>query len=166
MRNKNIWILLGAAVVILLLLAASQLFSGPGAVVTDSAPTMAPSDAPSPQATSDGAEATAAPARAYLLVTVGGVAYQPLPLTQEGDYTITQKATGAENVIHVSTEGVYMKSSTCENHDCVQQGEVTLDNKDARILGNMIICLPNQVTLELYSKQELRDALLAQQAEP
>lgn len=166
MRNKNIWILLGAAVVILLLLAVSQLFSGPGAVVTDSAPTMAPSDAPSPQATSDGAEATAAPARAYLLVTVGGVAYQPLPLTQEGDYTITQKATGAENVIHVSTEGVYMKSSTCENHDCVQQGEVTLDNKDARILGNMIICLPNQVTLELYSEQELRDALLAQQAEP
>lgn len=166
MRNKNIWILLGAAVVILLLLAASQLFSGPGVVVTDSAPTMAPSDAPSPQATSDGAEATAAPARAYLLVTVGGVAYQPLPLTQEGDYTITQKATGAENVIHVSTEGVYMKSSTCENHDCVQQGEVTLDNKDARILGNMIICLPNQVTLELYSEQELRDALLARQAEP
>lgn len=166
MRNKNIWILLGAAVVILLLLAASQLFSGPGAVVTDSAPTMAPSDAPSPRTTSDGAEATAAPARAYLLVTVGGVAYQPLPLTQEGDYTITQKATGAENVIHVSTEGVYMKSSTCENHDCVQQGEVTLDNKDARILGNMIICLPNQVTLELYSEQELRDALLARQAEP
>ena len=166
MRNKNIWILLGTAAVILLLLAASQLFSGPGAVVTDSAPTMAPSDAPSPQATSDGAEATAAPARAYLLVTVGGVAYQPLPLTQEGDYTITQKATGAENVIHVSTEGVYMKSSTCENHDCVQQGEVTLDNKDARILGNMIICLPNQVTLELYSEQELRDALLARQAEP
>ena len=166
MRNKNIWILLGTAAVILLLLAASQLFSGPGAVVTDGAPTMAPSDAPSPQATSDGAEATAAPARAYLLVTVGGVAYQPLPLTQEGDYTITQKATGAENVIHVSTEGVYMKSSTCENHDCVQQGEVTLDNKDARILGNMIICLPNQVTLELYSEQELRDALLARQAEP
>ena len=166
MRNKNIWILLGAAVVILLLLAASQLFSGPGAVVTDGAPTMAPSEAPSPQTTSDGEGITAVPVRAYLLVTVGGVAYQPLPLTQEGDYTITQKATGAENVIHVSTEGVYMKSSTCENHDCVQQGEVTLDNKDARILGNMIICLPNQVTLELYSEQELRDALLAQQAEP
>ena len=165
MRNKNIWILLGAAVVILLLLAASRLFAGPGAVVTDSAPTMAPSAAP-PRAASDGEDDAADPVRAYLLVTVGGVAYQPLPLTQEGDYTITQKATGAENVIHVSTEGVYMKSSTCENHDCVQQGEVTLDNKDTRILGNMIICLPNQVTLELYSEQELRDALLAPSAEP
>ena len=40
MRNRNIWILLGAAVVILLLLAASRLFAGPGAVVTDSAPAM------------------------------------------------------------------------------------------------------------------------------
>lgn len=166
MRNKNIWILLGTAAVILLLLAASQLFSGPGAVVTDGAPTMAPSEAPSPQTTSDGEDTTAVPVRAYLLVTVGGVPYQPLPLTREGDYTITQKATGAENVIHVSAEGVYMKSSTCEKHDCVQQGEVTLDNKDTRILGNMIICLPNQVTLELYSEQELRDALLAPSAEP
>ena len=165
MRNRNIWILLGAAVVILLLLAASRLFAGPGAVVTDSAPTMAPSAAP-PRAASDGEDDAADPVRAYLLVTVGGVAYQPLPLTQEGDYTITQKATGAENVIHVSTEGVYMKSSTCENHDCVQQGEVTLANKGTRILGNMIICLPNQVTLELYSEQELRDALPAPSVEP
>ena len=166
MRNKNIWILLGTAMVILLLLAASRLFSGPDAMETDGAPTMVPSEAPSPQTTSDEADTTAVPVRAYLLVTVGGVPYQPLPLTQEGNYTITQKATGAENVIHVSTEGVYMKSSTCENHDCVQQGEVTLTNKDTRILGNMIICLPNQVTLELYSEQELRDALPAPSVEP
>ena len=165
MRNRNIWILLGAAVVILLLLAASRLFAGPGAVVTDSAPAMAPNAVP-PRAASDGEDDAADPVRAYLLVTVGGVAYQPLPLTQEGDYTITQKETGAENVIHVSETGVYMKSSTCENHDCVQQGEVTLDNKDARVLGNMIICLPNQVTLELYSAQELRDALAGGQTEP
>ena len=165
MRNKNTWILLSAVVLMLALLAASRLFAGPGTVVTDSAPTMAPSTAPS-QAASEGEDAAAVSVRAYLLVTVGGVAYQPLPLTQEGDYTITQKATGAENVIHVSETGVYMKSSTCENHDCVQQGEVTLDNKDARILGNMIICLPNQVTLELYSDQELRDSLADRRTEP
>ena len=72
MRNRNIWILLGAAVVILLLLAASRLFAGPGAVVTDSAPAMAPSAAP-PRAASDGEDDAAAPVRAYLLVTVGGV---------------------------------------------------------------------------------------------
>ena len=124
MRNKNLWILLGAAVLMLALLAASQRFSGPNPAVTGNAPTLAPGEAPE----AAGDAATASPVQAYLLVTVGGVAYQPLPLTQEGDYTITQKATGAENVIHVSPEGVFMKSSTCENHDCVQQGEVTLAN--------------------------------------
>ena len=30
----------------------------------------------------------------------------------------------------------------------------------------MIICLPNQVTLELYSAEELRDALRSRQTDP
>ena len=63
--------------------------------------------------------------------------------------------TPAENVIHVTAEGVYMEDSTCENHDCVDQGEVTLDNRKDRILGNMIICLPNQVTLQLLTPDEV-----------
>ena len=36
---------------------------------------------------------------------------------------------------------------------------MTLENKDTRILGNRIICLPNQVTLQLYSRDELMDWL-------
>ena len=36
---------------------------------------------------------------------------------------------------------------------------MTLENKGERILGNMIICLPNQVTLQLYSRDELMDWL-------
>jgi hypothetical protein len=48
-----------------------------------------------------------------------------------------------------------MESATCENQDCVHQGEVTLENKNARVLENLIICLPNQVYLELYSTEEL-----------
>jgi hypothetical protein len=48
-----------------------------------------------------------------------------------------------------------MEDSTCENHDCVDQGEVTLENRKDRILGNMIICLPNQVTLQLLTPDEV-----------
>ena len=59
------------------------------------------------------------------------------------------------NVIHVTPSGVYMESANCENQDCVLQGEVTLDNKGSRPLENMIICLPHQVVLELYSTEEL-----------
>ena len=56
-----------------------------------------------------------------------------------------------------------MKSSPCDNQDCVKQGEVTLANKDERILSNMIICLPNQVVLELYTPEELLELLYPQQ---
>ena len=37
----------------------------------------------------------------------------------------------------------------------MKQGTVTLENRDERILYNMIICLPNQVMLELYTPEEV-----------
>ena len=57
-----------------------------------------------------------------------------------------------------------MEDSTCEGHDCVEQGEVTFDNIGTRILGRYILCLPNQVSLELYSTEELL-ALMGAQTE-
>ena len=112
--------------------------------------TPVPEDSEEPQATFDPSTI-----KAWLLVTAGSITYQPIPLIEEGEYSVIQEETGAENVIHVTTESVDMKSSTCENHDCVKQGVVSLDNRDSRLLGNMIICLPNQVTLELYTTEEL-----------
>ncbi len=112
--------------------------------------TPVPEDSQTPQATFDPTSI-----KAWLLVTAGGTTYQPIPLIEEGEYSVIQEETGAKNVIHVTTESVDMKSSTCENQDCVKQGVVSLDNMDSRLLGNMIICLPNQVTLELYTTEEL-----------
>ena len=62
-------------------------------------------------------------------------------------------------MVHISSEGVYMEKSTCENQDCVNQGLVTLENRDARVLYNMIVCLPNQVMLELYTYDEIMEML-------
>ena len=112
--------------------------------------TPVPEDSQSPEVTFDPASI-----KAWLLVTAGGTTYQPIPLVEEGEYSVIQEETGAKNVIHVTTESVDMKSSTCENQDCVKQGVVSLENRDSRLLGNMIICLPNQVTLELYTTEEL-----------
>ena len=42
-----------------------------------------------------------------------------------------------------------MEYSTCENQDCIGEGTITLDNYNDRILGTWIICLPNQVTIEM-----------------
>ena len=56
---------------------------------------------------------------------------------------------GTENVIAFMENGVYMKSASCHNQLCVQQGMVTEDNYASRFYRNQIICLPNHVTVEL-----------------
>lgn len=103
----------------------------------------------------DGRMRPGADAGPYLLVTAAGTTYQPILLSQESTFTLTQ-GEAMVNVIHATPEAVWMESSTCENQNCVQQGAVTLDNRHSRLLGNMIICLPHQVQLELYAADELR----------
>ena len=124
---------------------------------------LSPAASPSPD-TGDGtdaAKATPQPASAYVLVsTATQMGFLPLP--DEGEYSyhlkqILPDGTPAENVIHLTPDSVWMEDSTCENHDCVQQGEVTIDNRRDRILGNMIICLPNQVTLQLLTPEEIEE---------
>ena len=105
--------------------------------------------------------ATPQPAKAYVLVTTA-TQMGFLPLPDEGEYSyhleqVLSDGTATENVIHVTSEGVYMEDSTCDNHDCIDQGEVTLENRQDRILGNYIICLPNQVTLQLMTPDEIVD---------
>ena len=112
-------------------------------------------------------ETAPSPAPGYVLVTTATQAGW-LPLPEEGEYSYDLKqvlpdGTEAVNVIHLSPEGVYMEDSTCENHDCVDQGEVTLTNKQDRILGNMIICLPNQVVLQLFTPEEVLDMVKGEQ---
>ena len=89
-----------------------------------------------------------------------------LPLPPEGEYTktIRQEMTdGSEyvNVIHVTPTGFWMEESNCEGQDCVGEGEVTLENRQERILGNMVICLPHQLMLSLITRGEA-EALLSQ----
>lgn len=121
--------------------------------VQESEPAPSAAEAESADAAQDAPKEP--PVKAFLLVTAGNTYYQPLPLVGEADIPITQPDTGAENIIHVSPEGVYMKSSNCDGQDCVKQGEITLDNIDSRVLGNCIVCLPNQVILEVYTTEEL-----------
>ena len=119
--------------------------------------TAAPEAAAASEVT-DAPEATATPdlsqVKAFLVVTVGDKTYQPIPLTEEGYYRLRHG--DCINIVHVTPTSI-------DNQDCVEQGEVTLENKDTRILGNMIICLPNQVTLQLYSRDELMDWLTTAQ---
>ena len=117
--------------------------------------------AAAPAQPEDGAASEEAPkpAKGYVLVTTATQSgWLPLPEEGEVSYPIRQilaDGTEAENIIHLTPEGVYMEDSTCANHDCIQQGMVTLENREERILSNMIICLPNQVSLQLFTPEEV-----------
>ena len=97
------------------------------------------------------------PAGYVLVSTATQSGWLPLPTEGESVFPLSQTqpdGTQSLNVIHLTPNGVYMEDATCANHDCVGQGEVTLENIPERVLGNMIICLPNQVVLQLYTPEE------------
>lgn len=142
MRNRNLLVLIIMVVLIVAVAVVGTVFKERGVTITqDASPLTAETAAP-------------AEANAYLLVRASGNVYEPIPLLKETEYTLSQ-GEGVQNVIHVTPDSVWMQSSSCENQDCVLQGTVTLDNIQTRVFGNMIICLPNQVTLELLTPEEL-----------
>ena len=98
------------------------------------------------------------PAIAYVLVRMSNsIGLLPLPL--EGEYTRTIRQYGEDssevyNTLHLTPNGFWMEDSNCEGQDCVKMGEVTLENREERVLWNMVICLPHQLSLELITREE------------
>ena len=117
---------------------------------------IAPEASPAPRqrgetaspAPDQGASDSARDGQAYLLISVKGRLYGIEPLDGDRDVEITQE-TGETNVIHITRGGFHMASSTCDNQLCISQGEVTTENYSWRILGPYVLCLPNQVELQL-----------------
>ena len=87
-------------------------------------------------------------AEGYVFIILNGAIYGIEPLGEERDVTVDQ-GSGIVNVIHLLPNGYYMASSTCDNQLCVGEGTVTLDNRQQRILGPCVYCLPHQLQLEL-----------------
>ena len=87
--------------------------------------------------------------RGHVILTVGGRQYgDPIPMDRDKIITLRQDDDKI-NKVHITPEKVYMESSTCDNQDCVQQGEVHVDTYQDRILGTYVICLPNNVSIEM-----------------
>ncbi len=103
------------------------------------------------------------PAAAYVLVRMPD-SVGLLPLPAEGEYikTIRQvmpDGTEAVNVLRLTPEGFRMESADCSGQDCVEQGMVTLENREERILWNMVICLPHHLSAELLTREEAEQML-------
>ena len=163
MKKQNLMILIIALVLIAAVAVLAAVIPQKSAIPDDAgflSVTQAPAtEAPNPTASPEpsASEAPAAepqPAAAYLVVTVRGMVYEPLPLEGEGSFTLSQDE-NTSNTIHVTPDSIWMEHSTCDNQDCVDQGIVSLDNMKNRVLSNMIICLPNEVVLELHTPESL-----------
>ena len=185
LHNRNFYlvlILILAAVAVLIVGKVVNTNAKPAAL-----PTIAPTETPvvttAPEATADPAvtaspAATETPAAAegetlsaeemftapgYVYIVAGGEGrWFALPDEEPG--TITVKDEDKVNIIRLTNPSVMMESSTCDNQDCVNQGEVTLENLSSRVLYNMILCLPHSVSIELYSQQEMIAMFSAQMA--
>lgn len=81
-------------------------------------------------------------------VTLDGAALIDLPFSQPRTVEIVQPD-GAVNAVAFTGEAVYMDHANCENQDCVDMGQVTLDNLEVRVMGGFIICLPHKVSVEV-----------------
>lgn len=104
------------------------------------------------------------PSIAYVLVSAQNNLIGFLPLPTEGEYSRTirlKQADGSEtiNVVHLATDGFWMEDSNCEGHDCIEEGKVTLENREERVLGSWVICLPHQLICELMTREEAIDLL-------
>ncbi|MCH5287474.1 MAG: NusG domain II-containing protein [Christensenellaceae bacterium] len=144
LRNRN-----ALAVMLMVILAAAAAVAG---LTMRGSRTVSDEQLPGTAVSVDAEPSSDAPL--YLLVTAGSTTYEPILLEGETVFTLTQ---GDEmvNIIHATADSIWMESATCENQDCVEQGAVTRENRRTRVLGNMIICLPHQVQLELFTADEL-----------
>ena len=161
--NKQNLLVLGVIVALIAVVAVLAVVLPQQRTISDDAPALS-TDAPAASTATSVPSSTETPAadvqsaQAYLLVSVQGVLYEPIPLSEEGSYTVKQGEEMA-NTIHVTPDSIFMESSTCDNQDCVLQGTVSLDNMETRVLANMIVCLPNQVVLELHTPETLSSVL-------
>lgn len=89
----------------------------------------------------------------YARIYVQDRLYQEVPLDTDQVVEIDQ-GNGVVNHVEVKDGAIHMKDSTCDDKLCVEQGEITPENYEDRALRNWVVCLPNQVTIELVLADE------------
>ena len=79
----------------------------------------------------------------HVIVSVNGQEVARYSLSQDGEYALN----GGTNVLRIENGQAYLVSANCPDHLCVKQGKV--DQK-----GETITCLPNRLTVTVYSQTE------------
>ena len=90
----------------------------------------------------------AAKDEAQVWVTLEGRLLLTLPFAEAHTVSVLQPD-GGENTVRLTGSAVYMEKVNCPHEDCVQMGEVTLENLEYRPLGGFLVCLPHKLTVEV-----------------
>ena len=86
------------------------------------------------------------PPAATVVVRVGGTLRASYSLMENRVVTVTGVG-GGTNELHIEAGTVYLTEASCSDHLCVKQGVI-------QRAGESIVCLPNQVVVELRSELE------------
>jgi len=87
---------------------------------------------------------------ARAVVSVNGEKEVVLPLEKDTEYTVS--ADGHTNVICIEDGEVFMHLASCPDGYCIEQGRISKT-------GEMIVCLPNRVTVAIEGAEEEFDAV-------
>ncbi len=80
---------------------------------------------------------------AYAAISVDGETVAQLDLDQDTDYMVSGYGGGSNHVIIQDGE-VWVDEASCPDKICIHQGHISSD-------GQMIICLPNRMIVEIKS---------------
>ena len=86
-------------------------------------------------------------------IYIVGQLKETLPLPTEGKTEYRVETEEGYNLLVLDSGGVRMTQSDCPHRDCVTQGYVSFDNREARPLGGWIVCLPHRVSVELVKHE-------------
>ena len=86
-------------------------------------------------------------------IYVGSYIYKEVSLSEDQVIEIDQ-GNGIVNHVEVKDGAIFMADSSCPDQQCVGQGDISMENYEIRVLRNWIVCLPNQVTVELVLEDE------------
>jgi len=80
---------------------------------------------------------------AYVVVKVNGEEVARYSLSENGEYELN----GGTNILRIEGGKAYLTDADCPDHLCVNQGKISKS-------GETITCLPNRLTVTVYSADE------------
>ncbi|MBP3875062.1 MAG: NusG domain II-containing protein [Lachnospiraceae bacterium] len=87
----------------------------------------------------------------FVRITCRGEDYGIFPLEEDREVDVTSG--NHHNLVSIQGGTVHMESADCRNQVCVNTGTISRS-------GDLIVCLPNQVVVEIIGEEENEDEVI------